>query len=321
MKKILTVFGIILAVLLVLGFLKDQLIKTAVTTVFSRMTGAPLKIDHLSLGIFSQSIKIEGLRLYNPPGFPSEVMLDAPLIFAQMEVPALLKNQIHLFSLDIKLKEMVIIENKEGKLNVDSLKVVESQKKEGTPGPEKPSKARPSFLIDVARFDLGRVVHKRYKSGEQYTTEAFDLNVKNKVYKNITSPEQLVLLILVEHLKRTAIKNAAIYGAANLVGVAFLPAGVAAAFLGEANASADFNVSFDKAYQTSLQFLSKSGKILTEDRQQGLIKAKYEGYDIVVRVVTNPDQSTKIDVQAKKMLLPKAQIAGGILHEISRQLP
>ena len=63
--------------------------------------------------------------------------------------------------------------------------------------------------IDQATLNLGKVVVKDYTKGEPPSIQAYDIGV-NKTFKNITSAEQLVTLVLVQAMGPTALRNAAI---------------------------------------------------------------------------------------------------------------
>ena len=317
------IFAGVLLLLVILGLLKDQIIKTAVMTVGSQVVGAPITIGNFSLGLTSQSVTIKDFKLYNPLGFPSGPMVDIPLISVEYDLASLMRNNLHLRLVALDLKEVVIIEDKGGKLNVDALKVVEQSKQGGKP----PAQAQPAasskqmpMQIDVARINLGRVVHKKLLATGEPRILAYDVNIKNKEYKDIKSAQQLAVLILFEATSKAAIKNAAVYGAANILGVAFLPAGVASMLMGDASSASDVKTDVNRAYQVSLQFLKDKGQVTQENQGTGIIKGKYDGHDVVMKIIKKDDRTSSVDVTAKKMLLPKPQVAGGILYQIMEQL-
>ncbi len=211
-------------ILFALGILKDQIIKSMVTVAASRVVGAPVHIDGMSVAIiFNQSVRIKGFKLYNPEGFPKGVLLDIPQADIDYDLGAILKKDMHLPRLVLHLKEMTVIRNAQGALNVDALKV--AQKDEGPSQPAMP------LRIDVATLDLGKVIVQDYSKGEEPKTVTYDIGIHNKTFKNITSAQQLAALVMVQSLGATTLKNAAIYGAASLRDVARLPMGVAEAVL------------------------------------------------------------------------------------------
>ena len=121
-------------------------------------------------------------------------------------------------------------------------------------------------------------------------------------------------------MKPTAIKGAAIYGAASLIGAAFLPAGVAAVLIGKDSSTAEFQQSFERAYAASLDVVKKMGKLVSENKSDGLIQGVVSKAKVKVKIETAPKKMTKITVSARQFVLPKPEIAGGVLHEISQQL-
>ena len=101
--------GIVVS-LFVFTFAKDQLIKSTMISIGSSVVGAQLKIGHLSLGVFSHKVRIQGVRLYNPDGFPNdEALLDVPEINCDIDLTAFLKGEAHIPYIVIDVKQMTVI--------------------------------------------------------------------------------------------------------------------------------------------------------------------------------------------------------------------
>lgn len=311
---------VVLSVVILFGFclVRDFIIKSIIGTVASSVTGAPTHIGGLSLSIVKQSIRISDFKMYNPRGFPRDVLIDIPKIGVTCNMGALLKGKIHLKQLDIDLKELGLVKNKEGKLNVDSLKVVEDQKSEKKKGDQKPAK-KLAIQIDLVNLNMGRVVNKDYSVEGPPVIKVYDINLK-KAYKNITSAQQLAALIMTEPLKAAGIQGAKIYGVMMLTGVAALPVAAVFTFAGKDHAGADFDVSWDRAYEIGLKQLQKAGKIKAENKQNGVIDANVNGAGVTLKLKKVTDNKTHIVVSARKFGLPQPEISAGILYRISDEL-
>jgi len=183
---------------------------------------------------------------------------------------------------------MVVVKNKDGLLNVDALKVAQKPDKPAKVPEEKKKKKKKktkpmSMQIDALTLNIGKVVYKDYSRGEPPSVEAYDGGIKGKTYKNITSAQKMAVLIMVEAMGQTAIKGAKIYGAAAILGVGFLPAGVVGVLIGKDSGSSEFNVDYNRAYQASVDTLRDMGAIIKEDKGGGLIKAKVDGSNVTVK--------------------------------------
>lgn len=313
-KIIIAVF--IIAFIYAVSLFKDILIKSVVTAAARQVTGAEVQIDVFSFDILDSSVHIRGLKIYNPAGFPREILIDIPKIEVEYDLSALLKKQLHLPQVEIDLKEVVVIQNKEGQLNVNSLKL--SKKEEPKAKEKQPEKAMP-MQIDLLKLNIGIVVHKDFSAGEKPIVQVYDINIK-KTYKNITSAAQLASLILAESLKMTAIQGAKVYGVAALAGVAVLPVGVASVFMGQDTAKADFNASYERAYKVSLEAMNELGDIVREDKNTGYIKGQVQGIDVTIKIAEVTAKKATISVSARKYILPKPKTAEGVLYEISQKL-
>lgn len=311
-KKIPVILIIVALALAILGISKDYLIKSSVALAASKIMGVRVGIDAFSLGIAKPVIRVRGFRLYNPQGFPEEPMVDISKVSVEYDFGALMKKQLHFNRVEFDLNEMTVVKNKDGRLNVDELKVA---KKEEEP-------AQPMALrIDYLSLSIGRVIYKDFSKGEKPSIEIFEANIKNKAFKNISSAQQLASLVLLEALKPTAIKGAKIYALSSLAGVSvFSPVGAALVLAGKDSAQASFEKSYGQAYESSLEIMNKNVKVQLEDREAGVIKGEADKVNVTVKIAQINEKLVRVSVTARKYLLPKPKTASGILYQISQKL-
>ena len=232
MKKVIGVIAVILAaVVLVLALAKDIIIKTSVEKGVKLATGLQLNLKGLKVGVIKTFIDIKGLSLYNPPGYKEKIMFEIPEIYVDYDLPAILKGKIHLEEVRLDVKELIVIKNEKGDLNLDSLKPVQEQKEGEKPEEEgkieKKEKGKaPEMQIDVLALKVGKVVYKDYSEGEPPSIKEFTLNLDEK-YTNITDPQSLINLIIVQTLGHTALAAAIDIDLKGLQGA--LPTGLKAA--------------------------------------------------------------------------------------------
>lgn len=316
MKKAIIVLGIVAFFLISLMFFKNLIIKSVVTGVVSRLTGVPIHIDSFALNIFSSTIRISGFKMYNPGGFPEGILIACPKINAIYNRDALFKHKLHLLIAEIEIEEFGLAKNKEGKLNVDSLKIVQEEEEK-----EEKQKLKPiPMQIDLLTLSIGKIVHKDYTNGGEPSVTVQDINI-HKSFKNIYSVQQLTLLLLAEPLKAAGIKSAMIFGVSMLVGVEVLPVVVAVKVFGNSSVKEFFDQSFEHVYEVSLEVMTHMGKITTEDAKNGVIKAKINGAKVTLEIKKDEEEhKTVITISARKYLFPKPDIAGGVLYQINEQL-
>ena len=213
MKKWMVVAVGVLVALLVLGAAKDLIIKVAVESGTQAVTGLKLGIGTFRVGIINTLVDIRNLRIFNPAGFKDRIMLDMPEIYVDYELIPVFAGKIHLKDVRINMKKFVVVKNSDGKLNLDSLRVVQAQKSGVKPESQAGGKA-PQIQIDKLRLKVGKVIYKDYsKGGEPIVTE-YDVNIDEE-YRDINDPYTLVSLIVVKSLAKTSISRMAnfdIYG-------------------------------------------------------------------------------------------------------------
>ncbi|OGX27619.1 MAG: hypothetical protein A2787_09505 [Omnitrophica WOR_2 bacterium RIFCSPHIGHO2_01_FULL_48_9] len=304
---------IVIAAIFALGIIKDFVLKTVITSVGSNVLGAKLTMGGLSVGLLTQKVDIRDLRIYNPAGFPEGTLIDVPQVRVDYDLSALAGGRLHLPLVIFDLKEATIVKNKEGKLNVDSLKVMEEAGKKEA---KKTAQELPGIQIDVMKLNLGKVVFKDYSKGDPPAISVYDVHVKDKTFKNINSVQQLVVVVLMEAMGPTAIKSAGVYAAATVLGVGFLPAGVVGLLVGKDTAEQEFSSNFNKVYDASVKLMQEAGQLNSQDKSKGMIKGKMQGADITFKIGKGSGNKTKVTATARQMMIPKPEVAGGVLQRL-----
>lgn len=204
MKKIFVILIVIAALAVGFSVSKDMVAKAVVEGGIKALTGLKLQMSRLAIGIINPSIGIKGLRLFNPPNFADKLMADMPEIYVKYDLGAILSGRIHLPKVRIHLKEFIVEKNRNGELNLDSLKVVQADKEGKAAGEGKPAGKAPSFQIDVLELKIERVLYKDYSGGGAPTVREYDINIDER-YENITNPYSFASLIIVKALMNTSI--------------------------------------------------------------------------------------------------------------------
>jgi uncharacterized protein involved in outer membrane biogenesis len=205
LKKLIVIMLIIIVGLILA---KNIIAKTAVTSGVKAMTGLDLKIGSMNIGFLSTSLGINDLKLYNPSGFKDKVMVDLPEAYVDYDLGAFLKNQVHLEEVRLNLKELVVVKNQAGELNLDSLKRAQSQgrSEKRTGDVESGEGKTPQIQIDVLKLAIGKVVYKDYSNPDQTVVKEYNINIDER-FENITDPNTLVSLIMTKALMKTALRG------------------------------------------------------------------------------------------------------------------
>lgn len=206
MKKIAIIVIGILAVLFIISAFKDMIIEISIEKGVEFVTGLKLNIGHLNVGITKGVVHIRDLKIFNPADFKDRVMVDMPEIFVNCDLLAAIGGKIHIRQMRINLREMTVVKNEDGKLNINSFKVVMARKEGKRPGAEE--KPLPEIQIDELRLTVGRAAYKDYSQGPTPQVQEFNVNIDER-YTNITDPYTLVSLIIVKTLMNTTISNLA----------------------------------------------------------------------------------------------------------------
>lgn len=211
----------------VLIFAKDLFVKMIVEQGVAAAAGVKLSIRSLKIGILRTDVRIQDLRVFNPPGFSEPVMADIPEIYVDYRALPLLKGEVHLPELRLHFEKFVVAKNSKGRLNVAALKAVSSpqasptkpgleQKPGSAPGPGQPASKQKAGNLRIDRFSLriGRILYTDdSKAGPSAREYPVDLNAQ---FHDISDLNQLVRLIVLKVMVSTPLARLTQFDAGNL---------------------------------------------------------------------------------------------------------
>jgi len=159
-----------------------------------------VNIQALKIGL--PDVSIQGLKIYNPSGFKDRLLADIPRVYVAFDLPAFFKGQVHLPKLELEVRELDVILNEKGKLNVNSLALLLP----------KPSAAKPPEIkIGELRVIISKVAYKGYFPMVGVKSQEFDPKIDETFY-NVTDPSKVAGQILEKILSRIGIENLSNYG-------------------------------------------------------------------------------------------------------------
>ena len=208
MKKGKNIGVIILAVIVVAFLAKNMIAKSVVETAVRAVAGVKLDLGKLNVGLTNTLVEIKDLNLHNPKGFQDPIMLSMPEIFVDYSLSKIFTGKVHVDEIRVHLKEFLVVKDKDGKLNLDSLKVIQNQKKKDVKKEEKKGEAiKPSDVaIKNLSLKVERVVFKDYSKGDEPKVKEFNLNI-NENYSDIENLQAVAALIIVKVMTKTTLAS------------------------------------------------------------------------------------------------------------------
>jgi hypothetical protein len=317
MRRLLKILLIIALLAGAVFFLKGPIVKLSIEYTTSMLVGAPVKIGSVRVDLRKDEAYIRDFRMYNPKGFADEVIMYIPEMQLLYDKNALLKGRIEITYMDAEIDEVVVIKNRGGKFNVDSLKLREEDRTKWQ---------REHFHIEMFELSIDHVVYKDYTAKEKPLIQVYDIKIKDKVYKDVPDMGYFFTVIFQEAMTDAAIKGATIMGVATVASVAgvagatFWPAGVAVLLVSKDSVTAEFRIAPDELFNAALGTLRERGRITFEDEKSGIIHAGVRGHNVSVKIEKKNNRETRITISARKLLVPTAMYAKVLLYHITEKL-
>jgi uncharacterized protein involved in outer membrane biogenesis len=190
MKKLFKwMFRLILALLLlvlVLVLFLDQIAKSLTERELRSQTGLEVTIGRVSIGLRKPTLTIENLKLVNSSDFGGSTFLDIPELYAQYDLSALRSWKIHLNLVRFNLGELHIVQNKDGKTNLQAL---EEHRKQESPSSSSVGSKAEFEVIDTLKLTVGRLKFTSEKNSAD--NEEVYVGLKNETLKNVKSLQDL----------------------------------------------------------------------------------------------------------------------------------
>ena len=179
---------VLLAVVLVL--LLDPIAKALAERQIREQTGLGVKIGKVSIGLRSPTLALENFKLVNSRDFGGSTFIDVPELDVQYDLQAIRAKKVHLNLLRVNLGELHIVQNKDGKTNLQALQERQKQREQasGSSG----SKARFEG-IDTLKLTIGKLKFTSEKTPAN--NEETYVGYKNETVKNVHSFKDLEPLI------------------------------------------------------------------------------------------------------------------------------
>ena len=192
---------------------KDVIAKAAVSGGITAITGLHSRIEAMQVEFLKTTVGLRGLQIMNPPGFSDHILVDIPDLYVDYRFGFFLQGKVHLDAMRLHLKELHVVRNRDGRLNLHAIKVLESGKTERRPTTT-PRGKMPAFQIDRLELKIGKVIFRDDRQSPPIVKE-FNVNIDER-YDHIPNPAVLTGLIISRALLRTTVGQLANFDVAGL---------------------------------------------------------------------------------------------------------
>ncbi len=229
-KTLISFIIVALFLIMTLTIFKDVIAKYLLERDIKQLLGLDVSMQSMIVGLSTTTVETKELKVLNPSGFEEKIMLDVPELYINYDAHACLNRDLHFEYMKLHLREFYVIKDKEGKLNLEEIKVVEEAEKvsKGQIQPPPDINAKEfEFRIDTLDLKINKVIYIDYTKmfrGKPYT-KTWNVNVNDR-YTNIDDPAKFAKLIIVRALTRTAIAKLARFD------ITFLERGLASTIRG-----------------------------------------------------------------------------------------
>ncbi|NQU10491.1 AsmA family protein [bacterium] len=209
MKRILVrIVVVLLALVVVLYLARNFIARKSVEVAVSQITGFPLEIGSVSVGLFQSTLDVREIKLSNPPEFEEPQFVHLPQVSVDYRLGSMIARSPHINDLTLDIATVVIVKNKDGVSNVSQLKSVAASAggdEAGSAQPPAEPEPKTPYRVDQLHLKIGTLVIKDYSQGKP-SERTIPLNI-DATYKNITDSTDIPRLVLVTMMSKVALPD------------------------------------------------------------------------------------------------------------------
>ena len=189
----------ITGLIVVLVLARNPIARKSVELGAERITGFPLTVGAVNVGLFNGQLDVENLKLMNPPDFEERQFVDLPKLHVDYRLGSMLAMSPHINDMLVDIDHIVIVKNSKGESNAQKLKTVTSSGSGGS------GKSSTKYRLDQLRIHIGSVTVKDY-SRTKPTSRDITLNV-TAIYKDITDSTDITRLVLLTMMSQAKLPD------------------------------------------------------------------------------------------------------------------
>ncbi len=191
--------GLVVRLLMVLGglFLLGiiawaVLLPSILVSTLRDRTGFGIRIDHLSVNIFTATVDFKGVIVENPEGWPEKDFLEIRQVRANTELFSLFSDRLVIDDAVLDVAKVTLVTDAQGRSNVLLLKNGSSGKPEAAPkeAPAPTAHHDQKFLIKHLVLKCDQLVYCDYSNG-RHAVKSYDLRL-NRELRDVDSVAKLI---------------------------------------------------------------------------------------------------------------------------------
>jgi hypothetical protein len=112
MKKLLwKILAVLVGLLVVLFLARNFIARLSVEYGAKKITGFPLTIGSIDLGLFSSKVDVHDLKLMNPSEFSERTFVDMPQLYIDYRLGSMMSGAPHVNEMRINIKQLIVVKN------------------------------------------------------------------------------------------------------------------------------------------------------------------------------------------------------------------
>ena len=186
---------IVIVALVAVWLGRNAVLKQVINGLAQKSAGVEVRMGSLDAGLLGSEITAMDVTVMSPPGFENEPLLKASGLYIDYEWGPLLEGKFHLKRVNLDIQEIVLVKNRQGKLNITEVQNALKRRKDGKSGKGNPNggkktnSGRDALFIELATVNLGKILYKDYSKGGQPKVSTVPLMISKATFRNVSGED------------------------------------------------------------------------------------------------------------------------------------
>lgn len=216
--------ALIIVAVVAFALARDALVQRTVQRALSEAVDAEVELGEVRTHLFRNTVVLRDIRVLNPEGFPEGAALDINEVMIRYNLPSLLTRNVRLPEVLLDVKEVVMITNEQGTINLqqvapqpspdaprpqvasppappagtDEPAVIEPDRAPvAQPEPQRDPKPARELIIEKLTLRLGEIHMHDYSRGGDPHERTYRLNFERS-FEDVTDTDSVVQALMVD---------------------------------------------------------------------------------------------------------------------------
>jgi len=185
---------VVLITLATLSLTKELILRHWLEEAFEKHLNLQVRVQEIYISLFKPRLTFDGVYVSNPINYGRHWLANVSEVVIEYDLPALVRRSFRVKRMKLDILEINMVKDANGQINLNSISQLPANAKEHL-----------NLSIETLSLSIRRVTYQDLTMA--VPIKVYDLNLKNMLFQNVDTLEDLSRLIAVKILERIGVSQ------------------------------------------------------------------------------------------------------------------